>query len=120
MAKVKGRITRPEGGLVSVTEERRKQVRELRDARGWKQEELAARAGCSHATISNLETGRSRQVKRVVMSRIMRALRSPVDEEPLSSATRDFIEGELDYLDERGLQAVMAVIVAMRARGQRA
>jgi transcriptional regulator with XRE-family HTH domain len=49
-------------------------VRELRRARGLDQRELAARAGVSMQTISNLETGRLRDLKVSTLSALARSL----------------------------------------------
>jgi transcriptional regulator with XRE-family HTH domain len=49
-------------------------VRELRRARGLDQRELAAQAGVSMQTISNLETGRLRDLKVSTLSALARSL----------------------------------------------
>ena len=49
-------------------------VRELRRARGLDQRELAARAGVSMQTVSNLETGRLRDLKVSTLSALARSL----------------------------------------------
>jgi transcriptional regulator with XRE-family HTH domain len=48
-------------------------IRELREARGWSQAELAERAGVRQATISTLETGKARRLLDV-LERIAEAL----------------------------------------------
>ena len=51
-----------------------KRIQQLRDARGWSQVELAARAGISRPYLARLETGR--QDPRVsVLAKIAKALR---------------------------------------------
>ena len=49
-------------------------VRELRRARGLDQRELASRAGVSMQTVSNLETGRLRDLKVSTLSALARSL----------------------------------------------
>ncbi len=53
----------------------RLRIRELRDAKGWSQEELARRAQVRQATISNFERGKTRSVDLDVLDRIATALR---------------------------------------------
>ena len=61
-------------------------VREIRKARGLDQRELATRAGVSMQTVSNLETGRLRDLKVSTLSALARSLGvSPA--ELLSSAS---------------------------------
>jgi DNA-binding Xre family transcriptional regulator len=61
-------------------------VKELRHASGLEEQELARRAGISLQTVSNLETGRLRDLKLSTLSKIAAALAvspeellSPVD-----------------------------------------
>ena len=55
-------------------------VRELRRRRGLDQRELASRAGVSMQTVSNLETGRLRDLKVSTLSALARSLGvSPVE-----------------------------------------
>jgi len=49
-------------------------LRELRKAKGWSQAALAKRAGVYQATISELETGRSRSISFAVLDRVASAL----------------------------------------------
>jgi transcriptional regulator with XRE-family HTH domain len=53
----------------------RLRIRELRDAKGWSQDELARRAQVRQATISNFERGKTRSVDLDVLDRIATALR---------------------------------------------
>jgi DNA-binding Xre family transcriptional regulator len=50
-------------------------LKELREARGWTQLELAERAGIRQATISEMETGRVRRVGLDTLDRLARALK---------------------------------------------
>lgn len=52
----------------------RLRVRELRQAKGWSQEELANRAGATQGQISNLETGKTQRWDLPVLDRIAKAL----------------------------------------------
>lgn len=58
-----------------VGPEERERIKKRRLELGWMQKELAAKAGCSYATISNLETGRHPQIKRDVYAGIYKALK---------------------------------------------
>ncbi len=53
----------------------RLRIRELREAKGWSQDELARRAHVRQATISNFERGKTRSVDLDVLDRIATALR---------------------------------------------
>ena len=50
-------------------------LKDLREARGWTQLELAGRAGVRQATISEMETGRARRVSLEAIDRLARALK---------------------------------------------
>lgn len=52
----------------------RLRVRELREARGWSQSELADRAGVRRATVSDIETEKTRGVDFDVLERLASAL----------------------------------------------
>jgi transcriptional regulator with XRE-family HTH domain len=54
----------------------RNRIRELREARGWSQEQLAAKAGTTHSVISRLESG-ERRLNSDNMQAIARALGVP-------------------------------------------
>ena len=62
-------------------------VKELRRAAGLEEQELARRAGISLQTVSNLETGRLRDLKLSTLSKIAAAL-SVSPEELLSPVDR--------------------------------
>jgi transcriptional regulator with XRE-family HTH domain len=51
-------------------------IRELREARGWSQVELAERTGVRQATISTLETGKGRRLQDV-LGKVAEALDVP-------------------------------------------
>ncbi|MCN9239567.1 helix-turn-helix transcriptional regulator [Streptomyces sp. RY43-2] len=74
-------------------------LRTLRDERGWTQDELAARAGCSGAHISAVETGRRSPTRRFAAS-VDRALGTGDRFERLSQAVRHtaLIEGFPEYV----------------------
>lgn len=52
----------------------RVRILELRVAKGWSQAELAVRAETRQATISDLETGKSRRVEIDLLERLAEAL----------------------------------------------
>jgi putative transcriptional regulator len=49
-------------------------IRELREARGWTQGELAARAAIRRATLSAMENGRTKGVDFATLDRVARVL----------------------------------------------
>ena len=49
-------------------------VRELREAQGWSQTELARRAGVRQATISHLESAKAKAIGLSVLERLAKAL----------------------------------------------
>jgi transcriptional regulator with XRE-family HTH domain len=55
-------------------------IRELRQARGWNQTDLAARAGLRQGTIANLETGARDNPTQDTLDKLARALDVPVSE----------------------------------------
>ena len=52
----------------------RLKIREFRDAKGWTQDDLAAKAGVRRATISDMENGKTQRVDLPVLERIANAL----------------------------------------------
>jgi transcriptional regulator with XRE-family HTH domain len=51
----------------------RSQIREERKARGWDQAEAAKRAGLSTTALSDIETGKAAEPRRITMEKIARA-----------------------------------------------
>jgi transcriptional regulator with XRE-family HTH domain len=51
------------------------QIRELREAKGWTQGQLAEHAGVTRATVNRLENGRTQSIDFDVLERRARALR---------------------------------------------
>lgn len=49
-------------------------VREVREARGWTQAQLAERADCAQSKISYLETGRTQRIDLPLLERVAKAL----------------------------------------------
>jgi transcriptional regulator with XRE-family HTH domain len=70
--------------LVSITDAQRQEIKNARLALGLEQKQLAAKARVSNGTMSNVEGGRSKQVRRSVLLRIFKALR--LGEVPKSDA----------------------------------
>jgi DNA-binding Xre family transcriptional regulator len=67
-----GKIRFPYIALMAPT---RIRLKELREARGWTQLELAERAGVRQATISEMETGRAKRVGLDTLDRLARTLK---------------------------------------------
>jgi transcriptional regulator with XRE-family HTH domain len=110
-------LLQPDGPLVSVSEEERKQLRARRLKLELRQEDVAERAGCSTGTISNLESGRSTQVRRKVYARIRRVLRgkavTPVMDEADEAMFRELVDGMID-LEGRDLRTVAALVNSLK------
>lgn len=49
-------------------------LRELRDARGWSQRELARRANITHATVNRIENGKVKSLDLEVLEKLAAAL----------------------------------------------
>lgn len=73
----KGAQAHPKGGLMTIDHAERDRLKLARETEGWDQKGLARRAGVTAATISNLEGGRSKQIRKTVYAKVLRALRSP-------------------------------------------
>lgn len=109
--------------MISVLPKQREEIRRRREDLGWDQKTLAAKALCSAGTISNLETGatsgRSKQVKRVVYARVIRALKigegSAVSDEGSDERFMRIVTGASE-LDADGAEAVEKMIEALRKK----
>ena len=116
----KGRQEHPEGGVMSVGSLERQQIRERREKLGMRQEDLAAKVGVVAATISNLEGGRSKQVKRVVYAAVIRALKiaegTATSSDSIEDNYRRIVDGA-SHLNEAALAAVAALIETLRKSG---
>lgn len=64
----------PEGAKMDVSQNERDRLKGLREGRGWTQQQFARRIGLTNGTISNFESGKSKQVFRTVYAKIVRAL----------------------------------------------
>ena len=98
-----GRLDRPHGEKISISDEDRLWIKSEREARGWTHRELGARAGCSAATVSNVETGRTGQPYKSVLAGIYRALKAKNENEASafnSTAYTLITEGSLDLSPE--------------------
>jgi transcriptional regulator with XRE-family HTH domain len=109
----KGRIVQPGGPVMDVTPEERARFKDLRKSKGMTQPQLAARIGVSDATISNIETGRSRQVNRTAYLAAMMVLQSDgLTPHAMRDERIKRILDKLMKIDERGLTTVEATIDA--------
>lgn len=54
-------------------------VKELREAKGWTQEQLAEKSGLSRVTISMIETGKPKEILSGTIKALAKALEVPVD-----------------------------------------
>lgn len=117
MSKATGRQVHPKGEKISVSSDVRERFKAQRVAKGWDQRELAKRAHLTQGTVSNFESGRSKQIVRKVYAQLHRALFGPDgDTVPGESDTwLEIVEGSAD-LDESQKQAVLAVVRSLRKR----
>lgn len=112
MAK-RGRIEQTTGPVVDVTPEERTEIRKLRLAKKLTQEQLAAKIGVSNGTISNLETGRSGQTRRVVYLEALAFLKASAKSATTADDGGARFKRVMDKyleLDLRGQEAVEALI----------
>lgn len=120
MTKPKGdaETNHPKGSLVTVSDDERKKCRALREKRGWRQEDIAERIGVTPATISNFESGRSRQIRKAVYAKLKRALR--VVEDSPAQLDEDFVQlvDDLVELDPNDQSVVAALIDSLKKRRQ--
>ena len=52
-------------------------LKELREARGWSQRELARRADITHATVNRIENGKVASLDLLVLEKLAEALECP-------------------------------------------
>ncbi len=76
VTKPNGSQQHPAGELITVDKEERTALKALRVKRELTGKELARLVGVTAATISNLETGRSKQIRKIVYAKIRRALKA--------------------------------------------
>lgn len=117
MSKTKGRQVHPRGEKMSVSPEERERFKKRRLEKGWDQYDLADKSGLTQGAISGFESGRSKQVYKVVYARIYRALFGPSEE--IVAAEPDtwlrIVEGSVD-LDEDQRRAVLAMVEQLTKR----
>jgi transcriptional regulator with XRE-family HTH domain len=107
----------PKGDLVAVTAEMRQQIRARREELEWRQEDLAKKAGTTAATISNIESGRTRQPKKVIFVRIMQALKLGNDATSDDVAVQlQRIAEDITTLDTVGIGAVRNLLDVLKNR----
>jgi hypothetical protein len=58
-----GRISQPDGGVITPSDTERSSFRRLRQKNGWSTRWVAAKIGCSNGTVTNFET-KGTQIKR--------------------------------------------------------
>lgn len=91
-------------------------MKELREKKGLDQRELATRVGVTPATISNIETGRSKQVRKSVYAAVLRVL-SRKDSAPAASGSdevlKQLVEGMLE-LDDEKQRMVLGIVNSLK------
>lgn len=88
-------------------------IRELRKARGWTQEELAARAGMTQGVITNLERGARDNPTQETLDKLAGALGVPVSE---LLGEGDILSGDFPagQLDREGITALLPEAMLLR------
>ncbi|MBX3159095.1 MAG: helix-turn-helix transcriptional regulator [Deltaproteobacteria bacterium] len=76
----------PKGPLISIDGVERKRIKERRLELKMQQDELARLANTTAGTISNLESGRSKQVKRIVYFKVLKVLKLEELKQPTNEA----------------------------------
>ena len=116
MAKSKqGRLNQPSGDVVTISDDERKAWRDARVKNGWSTRFLAERVPCSNGTISNYETGKSSQIKRVYyveLARIFKTGKASLGEDKGEEALWKDVVDKIAGLDSAGLAMVQAFINA--------
>jgi len=115
MAKPRGRQAHPGGPLQGITPEERGTLKARRLELGWKQSELARKAGTTTATISNLEGGRSGQTRREVYAKVRLALYGGDVgvSDKVSIQFKRIVDAALE-VDEATADGVIAMLEAMK------
>lgn len=117
MSKTKGRQVHPRGEKMSVSPEERERCKKRRLEKGWDQYDLADKSGLTQGAISGFESGRSKQVYKIVYARIYRALFGPGED--VVTAEPDtwlkIVEGSVD-LDEDQRRAVLTMVEQLARR----
>ena len=119
----KGAQDHPKGPLIDVDPEERKELTALRKKKGWTQQQLATKAGLTNGTISNFESGKSKQLRKSVYAAIRRALRAaalsddPAVDAAEAKAFRDFVENLVDLTPDQW-RSLGPVIESLRKSGQ--
>jgi transcriptional regulator with XRE-family HTH domain len=111
MAK-RGRIDQTSGPVTDVTPDERAEFKRLRKSKKLRQDQLAAKIHVSPATISNIETGRSGQVRREPYLEALRYLRGS-ESEPASGERFKRVMEKFLKLDDANQIAVEAMINAL-------
>lgn len=103
--------------MISISPDERKRLRVAREELGLRQDVLAKRIGVSPATISNVESGRSRQVRRPVYAAIVRALKlesaTEKDDKANEAAFRNLVEVVSDLTSEE-IDDLIPIITRLR------
>lgn len=73
-------MTKPSDEVgVEITESRRRQLKALREAKGWSMDVAGKRSGLTSGTISNIENGRQTTLKKKKYARLVHVLSAPPD-----------------------------------------
>ena len=111
----------PKGPMIDIGPAERSRLLKLRGERGLTQAQLAARAGVTNGTISNVESGKSKQVRKAVYAAIVRALKAKggttLDEDAKQSETfQKFVAVAADLTAEQ-LEVLLPLVENLRKPG---
>jgi transcriptional regulator with XRE-family HTH domain len=100
---------------ITVDEAERKLIKERRESLGLTQRQLAAKAGTTNGTISNLENGKHPQIKQSTYMKIRYVLfkEKTIPEGNTDALFKD-IAVDLPDLDQQGLEVIRSVIRSLK------
>jgi transcriptional regulator with XRE-family HTH domain len=118
----KGSQVHPKGPLIDIDEAERNRIRDRRNKLEMQQDELARLAKTTPATISNLEGGRSKQVRRVVYFKVLQVLKLEEMKQPTSEAgelLEQIVEGaaQLDVEALKQVEGMVKLLAKTRKSG---
>ncbi len=108
-----GDLPPPKEEVITPSNEERLEFRLRRKKLGLTQQDVATKLGLTAASISNVETGRSRQIEKTFYARLRRLLHMGVKAEGEDQTYRVLVDAAID-LDEREMQIATAMIETIK------
>lgn len=117
-----GQEEHPDGPLIDLSTEERKRLKGEREKLGLTQAQLGKKAGLTAGTISNVESGRSKQVRKVVYAKILRALKLKATNAPevevVSAEVFGSLVEDLAVLSPENTDVVVRLVASLRKSQQ--